>query len=253
MTLSSVTPYSGADTTAGTTSRTATMPTVQAGDGAIMALACGNSLTPTVTPEAGWTNPFTLVAALTVSGKGLHVYKATNLAATDTGKVLTISTGATSLKMTRGILPIRGGSTVDIVDTFNTKDGGTGNATTGTTPTLTTTAAGCGLLHVVMMRRNDGVAGDWFTSLEPDTGQGLLKDFSVFSAIVSSTTSFNALMMCHDWTALGLGASIPAHGFTADKAGSYFAVTLSIRPAATARRRLPAGTFPNRLQLPSIF
>lgn len=253
MTLSSLTPASASDPTS-VTSHPITMPTVQDGDGAILAAACNTALTPTLSPEGGWTNPFTAtVAALTTTGRNLHVWAATNLSAADSGKVLTIGTGATAVKMSRGIVPIRGCSVVDIIDAYDTKDGGTSNATTATTATLTTVAAGSGLLHVVMFRRNDGAAGDWFTSLEPDSGHGLTKDFSVFSSRADLATQFNALCIAHDWVALAAAASIPAYGYTADKAGTYYAVTLSIaalpepepEPPAVRRRaefpfRLPA-------------
>lgn len=237
MTLSSLTPSFAGDATSSTT-HPLTMPTVADGDGAILTLMCGTALTPTLS-SSGWTHPFTLVAALTTSGKNMHVYKATNVTADMSGQTLGISTGATSLRMTRGIVPIRGAVTTDIVDASNTKDGGISNATTATTPTLTTNAAGCGILHVVGFRRSDGVAGDWFTSLEPDSGQGLTKDFSVFSSFSTSTLQFNALCMAHDWTPRAAGASVPAYGYTADKAGTYYAVTLSI--AALPEPETPAG------------
>lgn len=236
MSLSSVTPTSGADT-ASTTSRTIDMPTVQDGDGAVLAIACAANLTPSLTPQGGWVNPFVAVRNIPLAGKCLHVYAATNLAASDSGKTLTIGTGTTSTKVCRGILPIRGASTVDIIDAVSsTKDGTTSSVNAATNP-VTTVGPGCGVLDILMMRKNDGVSGDtdlWFTALDPVGGQGLTEDLDEFSATSSNPFSLSALCMAHDWTPRAAGTTVPGGSYVADKPGVHIGLRLSIRPGNVA-------------------
>lgn len=209
------------------TSRNILMPASLAdGDSAVLAVMVAANVVPTIT-AAGLSRTFTLIGSVAVSGKALHAWEVTDLEVADSGETVTISTGATSCKVSAIIEPIRGGSLVNIVDTYSAKNG-TPASDHPTTPLLTTTRTGCGILYIVGMRSNDtGSGGSAFTSISPVAGQGITEDADAYT---TGTASLSGLCVAHDWTPRANGATVAAAEFEADHSDVYCALTISIRP-----------------------
>lgn len=204
------------------TSRGINVPAgVQDGDALLLFLSVATgSVTFTVT-AATLTVPITAAAATaTQSGHTSQVWKAINIAASDAGKTITIGTGA-SMKVSGGLVVVRGGGTSEIIDAITSKTAG--STSSPTTPTLVTSAPGVIPVTAVMMARGGTTPN--ITAMAPPVGITEL-----FDAFTTGTASLSSACAGAGSTPLGDGDTITSQTYSADQSAIYSAWAMSLLP-----------------------
>ncbi len=201
--------------------RDVVVPTVQDGDALILVVgAASGGITYTVTDDGLSASLAEVDTIATQSGACSQVFTAANLVAADTGKTISIGSSST-LKISGGLVVIRGADTDGIVDAFAKKTAG--GTTTPTTPQVVATANGVGAFYVTHQARSTPN----ISTLSADAS--VTKDIDAFT---SGTASLSACFAGHDFTTVwNTSDTVTAETITSDLAGIYSAWTLTIKPA----------------------
>jgi hypothetical protein len=221
--------------------RDVVVPTVQDGDALVLVVGTASGgITFTVT-DNGLTAPLAAVDTIaTQSGACSQVFTVADLVVADSGKTVSIGTSST-LKVSGGLMVIRGADTDGIVDTFAKKTAGA--TTTPSTPTLVATANAVSAIYVTHQAR--GAVTPNITTLTPDAS--VTADIEAFT---SGTTSLSACFVGHDFgTEWNTADTIGAETITSDQSALYSAWTISLKPSnlapevsAGTNQAVPAGT-----------
>lgn len=203
------------------TTRDVVVPTVQDGDALILVVgAASGGITWTVTDDGLSASLAAVDDIATQSGACSQVFTVSNLVVADTGKTISIESSAL-LKVSGGLVVIRGGDTDGIVDAFAKKTAGA--TTTPTTPQVVATANGVGAFYVTHQSR--GTPN--ISTLTADAS--VTKDIDAFT---SGTASLSACFSGHDFTTVwNTSDTVTAETITSDQTGIYSAWTLTIKPA----------------------
>lgn len=205
--------------------RDVVVPTVQDGDALILVVgAASGGITYTVTDDGLSESLAEVDTIATQSGACSQVFTAANLVAADTGKTISIGSSST-LKISGGLVVIRGADTDGIVDAFAKKTAGAAT-TTPTTPQVVATANGVGAFYVTHQARSTPN----ISTLSADAS--VTKDIDAFT---SGTVSLSACFAGHDFTTVwNTSDTVTAETITSDLAGIYSAWTLTIKPSNLA-------------------
>lgn len=208
-----------ADSTASTT-RTVTVPAgVQNGDGLFLFASYAGGTT-TISSVTGLT--LTEVGSrATQSGHSSYLFKRVNMASSEAGTVLTITT-STSIKSAGGLIVMRGVNATDFVDAFQNT---TSSGSTVAVPSVVTTVSGCIELSFVAGSRgaNNQPVSDWTPP------SGTTRNFQANNPFAASGSGLTGIAGGHDPTVKASGATIGNHSWTADQTSTNSSWTVSVK------------------------
>jgi hypothetical protein len=211
------------------TTRTITVPTVLLGDIALLFIGSSLGNSTFLLTDNGLADAMTAVASeATGTGNTSQVFYNANLAAADSGKIITIKSQVggvdTGTKVSAALVILRDGATSSVI-------GGSAKKTftstqNPTTPTAVSTVAGGTAFFFVSMAR--GSVTPNITTLPAQGGQGLTDDAFMATGV---TSSLNVGAVAHDSTlTYNNGDTVAAKTFNADVSALGSAWTVIIKP-----------------------
>lgn len=253
MAITRVAVASNADTGTTDTTLTLTMPAgIAAGDGALLGFSCASGApVPTITSNGLSVTPVPVGSGVaTFPGHQSRLWALPNLAAADSGKVLTVSTGTTAVKVALALIVLRGVSGTNLVDVATSKTS-TAAVVNPSNPALTTSIDGAGILEFFFPTRGNSVPQIAVVT-KPSTAETL--DVQAFTSELSGATG---AFIGHDSSGTGVGTNFRAWAadstvtpvtYTVDQAAVYSAWTVAVVPKVTGptvdaggTQTLPAG------------
>jgi hypothetical protein len=230
MAISIVGTATGVDTASATVD-TITLPAgIQAGDGLLLFFGYASGAITTTLTDNGLSVPLTQVGATaTFSGHQSQVWVAQNLAAADSGKVITF-TQSTGVREANFVVVYRGVSKTAMVNAFASKTS-TVATTTPTIPAAATTTAGCVEVGLVCSTR--GATTPQISTFTPPTGSTI--GVSTFAPAAGAAVTAQAVAAAegHNFTALTSGAAVGGDTYTTDVSAAYSAWTIALAPSST--------------------
>jgi hypothetical protein len=219
--------------TATTTVDTVTMPAgIQAGDGALLFFGYASGAITTTITDNGLSKPFTQVdVTATFSGHQSQLWVAQNLAAADSGKVITL-TQSTGVRQAGFVVVYRGVSKTGMVNAVDSRTSTLLSASSMTTPSVTATAAGCAELAFICATR--GSQTPQIATITPPAGVTLGAQ-EVDPTAASGTTSTQAVAAWEgrNLTAAAINSTIGGDVYTTDVGAPYSAWTVALAPGST--------------------
>jgi hypothetical protein len=220
-----------ADTGSGTVD-TITMPAgIAAGDGALLFFGYASGGTTTTLTDNGLSTPFTQVGATaTFSGHQSQLWSAQNLAAADSGKVITMTQSA-GVRQGAFVVVYRGASKTAMVNASASRTSTLLSATAVTTPTVTTTAAGC--VELAFMCATRGSTTPQIATITPPAGSTVGATSASPALGAAVTTQAVVAWEGRNLSAAASGVSLGGDVYTIDQGAPYSAWTVALAPAST--------------------
>jgi hypothetical protein len=230
MAITVVDTASGVDT-ASTTVDTITLPAgIQAGDGLLLFFGYASGAITTTLTDNGLSVPLTQVGATaTFSGHQSQVWAAQNLAAADSGKVITF-TQSGPVREANFVVVYRGVSKTGMVNAFASKTS-TVATTTLSTPTVATTAGGCVEVGLVCATR--GATTPQIATITPPAGTTIGASFFTPAAGAAVTSQAVVAVEGHNLTAVNSATTLGNDTYTSDVTSAYSAWTIALAPSST--------------------